>query len=230
MAMKPKKNTSKTAGAGVHTGMNGNTPVKRARANKAQRPALTAKQEAFCVAYVAQGVAATAYRDAYDAAGMKPEVIHNEASRLLDNPEIAMRIKGLQERAAKRAEISAGRVLREYAKLAFLDIRKAFDSAGNLKPITELDDDTAAAVSGLDFEEVFEAQGSGEDRKRVHVGRIHKIKLSDKRAALDSLAKYIGMGAATGKNDQPAQRADDTGATWEHFLSLYRPKESSEPR
>ena len=38
------------------------------------------------------------------------------------------------------------RVLTEYAKLAFLDIRKAFDEDGNLKPIHELDDDTAAAI------------------------------------------------------------------------------------
>ena len=98
------------------------------------------------------------------------------------------------------------RVLAEYAKLAFLDIRKAFDEDGNLVPIHEMDDDTAAAITGLEVEEVratvevdegLEAQPHGgalrRSRERQTVGRLKKVKLSDKKGALDSLAKYLGL-------------------------------------
>lgn len=119
----------------------------------------------------------------------------------MQDPKILLRIDDLRNRAATRAEISVGRVLAEYGKLAFLDIRKAFNETGDLKPISEMDDATAAAVSGLEFEEVFEMQGSGADRERVHVGRIHKLKLTDKRGALDSIAKHLGMFAKSADGD-----------------------------
>ena len=59
---------------------------------------LTAKQEAFCQAYVAgdaKGSATAAYRAAYDADGMKPASIHKESCVLLDNPKVAGRIDEL---------------------------------------------------------------------------------------------------------------------------------------
>ncbi len=195
---------------------------KRKAAKKAEpkRRGLTAKQEAFCNAYIVHGVGATAYRDAYDADGMKPGVVHNEASKLLDNHGIAIRIKQLQERAAARAEITLGRVLRELCKLAFLDIRKAFDEQGDLKSIAELDDETAAAIAGIEYEEIFEMQGEGAERKRVHTGRIHKIKLTDKKTALDSLAKHLApISSQPGALGQPSD-----GGTWEEFLTIFRRK------
>ncbi len=73
--------------------------------------------------------------------------------------------------------------------MAFLDIRKAFTEDGELKPVADLDDDTAAAVAGFEFEEVFELSKG----RKEHTGRLHKIKLSDKKAALDSLGKFLGM-------------------------------------
>ena len=51
-------------------------------------------------------------------------------------------------------EITADRVLKEIARPAFLDIRKAFNADGSLKPIHDLDDDTAAAIAGLEVSEI----------------------------------------------------------------------------
>ncbi len=59
---------------------------------------LTAKQEAFCQAYVAgdtKGSATAAYKAAYRADGMKAASIHREACVTLDNPKIAHRIDEL---------------------------------------------------------------------------------------------------------------------------------------
>ena len=52
-----------------------------------------------------------------------------------------------------------------------------------------MDDATAAAICGVEAEDLYEGRGES----REHVGRLHKIKLSDKKAALDSLAKHIGL-------------------------------------
>lgn len=48
---------------------------------------LTIKQEAFARAYVETGNASEAYRRAYDAARMKPEVIAVKASEFCDKVE-----------------------------------------------------------------------------------------------------------------------------------------------
>lgn len=165
---------------------------------------LTPKQEAFCQRYLETGNASEAYRLAYDAEKMKPESVHRNAHELLANTKIASRLEELKARQLKRHDVTIDRVLAEYAKLAFLDIRKAFDADGNLKPVHELDDDTAAAIAGLEVEvkrvagesdEEFEGQPHGGALRRQHgtTARLHKIKLSDKKGALDSLARHLGM-------------------------------------
>lgn len=150
---------------------------------------LTPKQELFCQKYVESGNASEAYREAYNTERMKPETVNREAFELLQNPKIAARVEELKARQLKRHDVTIERVVREFARLAFLDIRKAFDDEGRLKDIHELDEDTAAAIAGVEVESLFE--GKGKDREII--GRLHKLKLSDKRAALDSLARYLGM-------------------------------------
>ncbi len=146
---------------------------------------LTPKQQRFVAEYVIDlnGTQA-AIR-----AGYAPGSAEVQASRLLSNAKIASAVAKAKQSVAERLGITAERVLTEYARLAFLDIRKVFTAEGNLKPIHDIDDDTVAAISGLEVEDLYE--GKGQDRE--HVGRLHKIKLSDKKAALDSLAKHIGL-------------------------------------
>lgn len=63
---------------------------------------LTPKQEAFVQAYLTTGNASEAYRQAYDAEGMKPETINRKAKELMDNGKIAARLSTLQEQLAER--------------------------------------------------------------------------------------------------------------------------------
>jgi len=88
-----------------------------------------------------------------------------------------------------RTEITQDRVLREYAKLGFFDPRNLFLPDGSPVPIQALDDDTAAAIAGLDVLEVYE--GTGADRK--FVGYVKKYKIASKIGALDSMAKHLGL-------------------------------------
>ena len=85
----------------------------------------------------------------------------------------------------KRTEITQDRVLREFAKLAFFDPRKLFDADGKPLPIHQLDDDTAAVVAGLDVASVGNSD--------MGIGEVLKIKLADKKGALDSVARHLGM-------------------------------------
>ena len=74
---------------------------------------LTAKQEAFCLAYIETGNASEAYRRAYDASKTKPDVVHVKASQLLANGRVAVRVAELQAEAAKRNEITVDDLLAE---------------------------------------------------------------------------------------------------------------------
>ena len=146
--------------------------------------ALTPKQESFCKEYIRTGNATEAYRLSYDTKKATAKSVNELASRMLKDIKIASRIKELQEKINERFEISVGRVLQEYAKIAFLDPRRMFDEAGNLLPVTKMEADVAAVLAG------FEINMTMEGAKFLQVA---KVKFSSKVAALDSLARHLGM-------------------------------------
>lgn len=110
----------------------------------------------------------------------------------LQKPYIADAIAEARKKLSEGAGVTQERVVKELARLAFLDIRKAFDDEGRLKPIVDLDDDTAAAIAGLEIE-VERSRKPQTDEEIQLATRTHKIKLSDKKGALDSLARHLGM-------------------------------------
>lgn len=67
---------------------------------------LTIKQERFCMVYVETGNASEAYRQAYNAENMKEASINVNASKLLTDAKIALRIKELKSGHTKRHELT----------------------------------------------------------------------------------------------------------------------------
>ncbi|WCM42391.1 terminase small subunit [Flavobacterium sp. CBA20B-1] len=65
---------------------------------------LTVKQEAFCQAYMRLGDKSAAYREVYSCSKMKPETIHERASRLSKEYKVNARIDELQSKAREIAE------------------------------------------------------------------------------------------------------------------------------
>ena len=122
-------------------------------------------------------------------AGYSPRTANEQGARLLAHVSIQEAVQAAKEKRSQRVEITQDRVLLEYARLAFFDPRKLFDDNGKPMDITALDDDTAAALVGLDV--VEEYQGAGESRE--FVGYTKKYKLANKLGALDSLGKHLGM-------------------------------------
>lgn len=168
-----------------------------ALADKSKR--LSPKQERFVAEYLIDlNATQAAIR-----AGYSHKTAGSQAFDLLKKPEIQAAIDAARKRTADKLEITRERILAEYAKLAFVDPRRFYNEDGSLKAVTDLDDDTAAALSGIEIDEINAAPGS------PPLGYSKKVKWHDKRAALDSIARLMGWNQdklkLQGDAEQPIQ-------------------------
>ena len=107
------------------------------------------------------------------------------AIRLLRKNHVQAAIQAAMDARAKRLELSADNVLEEIRRVAFCDPRQFFRADGSLVPIPELSAEAAAALAGMDVEEV-----GGGDRPLI---RTKKIRLVSKVAALEMAAKHLRL-------------------------------------
>ncbi len=103
----------------------------------------------------------------------------------LTKPDIQKRISERLEELKRSTQITQEMVLKEYAKISFFDPRRLYGVDGKLLPVHKLDADVAAAIGGVDISERLLGDDGIEFTK--------KIKFIDKKGALDSLAKHLGM-------------------------------------
>jgi phage terminase small subunit len=148
---------------------------------------LTPKQQKFCEEYLIDlNASQAAIR-----AGYSKETYGSIGHENLQKPEIQEYITILQQELQTKTGITKERVLAEFAKIAFFDLRDAYTGDGSLKAPNELSDEAAGAISGID---VYEERVSDEDsEEKIVVGTTKKIKLHDKIRALDSLSKHLGL-------------------------------------
>jgi len=111
-------------------------------------------------------------------------------------------------------------VLREYARIAFADIRKFTEKNGDsgarqFKQLDDLSDDEAAAI--------VEFSTDGE-------GRTAKIKLHDKKKALEALARHLGLFAARREQSRnPSASARELRELLERrFARILKPEGSAD--
>lgn len=147
--------------------------------------ALTPKQKIFADEYLIDLNATRAYKAAYPSV-KKDDTAAAAGARLLRDVKVAAYIQERMDARAQRTEITQDRVLQEYARIAFFDPRKLFNDDGRPLHLSELDDDTAAAVAGLEVNELYDGDGES-------IGDVKKYKIADKKGALDSLARHLGM-------------------------------------
>lgn len=152
--------------------------------SKGMRRGLTSKQAAFVLEYqVDRNATQAAIR-----AGYSPKTAASIGEENLRKPEIRGAIDvGLTDLAA-RVGITAEMVLRERKRIAFFDPRKLLDGEGNPMPLQDLDDDTAAAIAGLD---VVQMMGGAETPGVISL--VKKYKLAAKDTSLAALEKYLGL-------------------------------------
>jgi phage terminase small subunit len=162
---------------------------------------MSLRQEKFVVEYLKDGNGT----QAAIRAGYSPKGADVRAIQLLAIDRIAAKIEAGRNRILSRTEISVGRVLREFACLAFLDPAKLFNAQGELLPIREMPEDARRALAGIEIEELFEYERGS----RSQVGNLRKIRLTSKLGALETLAKHLGMLRErvehTGKDGRPIE-------------------------
>lgn len=163
---------------------------------------LTPKQEAFAVA-VASGMSQSdAYRTAYPtSAKWLAKSVWERASALAADAKVQARIADLLKKAAESNDVTVERLLREMARLAFIDPRKLVGPGGAVLPLHELDEDTARAVASMEVSQDFEFTEDG----KVPAGYTKKVKLWDKRASLEMLGRHLKM-----FTDRVEHSADDS--------------------
>jgi phage terminase small subunit len=146
---------------------------------------LTDKQERFCDEYL---IDLNATRAAIRA-GYSVKTATSIASENLSKPDIQKLIQEKREKIEEENSITRKMILEGYRKLAFYDSRKFYDENGNVKDVPDLDDDEAFALSAF---EVMEEKGGDGEGHQVALGHTKKIKMSDRKGALDSLCKVLG--------------------------------------
>jgi len=149
---------------------------------------LTNAQKRFCDEYLIDLNATRAYKVAYPKC-KEDETANAASSRMLRNVKVQEYISEKQKEIEKRTEVTQDMVIKELAKIAFLDIRKLYTENGQLKNVADIDSDTAGAISSLETLEEYE--GYGDDREKI--GDTQKVKLLDKTKALELLGKHLGM-------------------------------------
>lgn len=149
---------------------------------------MTNAQKRFCDEYLIDLNATRAYKVAYPKC-KEDETANAASSRMLRNVKVQEYISEKQKEIEKRTEVTQDMVIKELAKIAFLDIRKLYTENGQLKNVADIDSDTAGAISSLETLEEYE--GYRDDREKI--GDTQKVKLLDKTKALELLGKHLGM-------------------------------------
>ena len=149
---------------------------------------MTDAQKRFCDEYLIDLNATRAYKVAYSRC-KKDETANVNGSKLLRNTKVQEYIAERMKEREQRTEITQDIVIKELAKIAFLDIRKLYTENGQLKNIADIDSDTAGAISQLETLEEYE--GYGDDREKI--GDTQKVKLLDKTKALELLGRHLGI-------------------------------------
>ena len=164
---------------------------------------LNAKQERFVAEYVANPNASEAARRA----GYSQKTAYSIGQRLLKHVEVKAAIDAGLQQLHSRIELSAERTRQEIARVAYGDIRKLVDDAGNLRPLQDLDDHTAATVASVEVR----TERDPEDESKVTT--VTKVKTWDKMRALDMAGRYHGMFKDriehTGKDGGPVEVVSD---------------------
>ncbi len=126
-------------------------------------------------------------------AGYSEKTAASTASRLLTYVNIKNMIKSLGEELRERAIVTKEEIAAELQKIGFSDIRQVFDVDGNLLPVHEISDSAAAALSGVDVDQLYGITPEG----RATIGETKKVKMWDKLKALSQLTELYGYNAPT---------------------------------
>jgi phage terminase small subunit len=150
-----------------------------------EKKKLTPKQKRFVAEYVKEPNG----KKAAIKAGYSKKCSKQSAHENLTKPYLKEAVENKLEAVHKKIGLDTEKILKELLRIATSDLRQAFKEDGTLKPIHELPDDIAKAISGVEVDETFEGHGLD----RTWTGYTKKLKLWDKNKSLEMLAKHLKL-------------------------------------
>lgn len=156
---------------------------------------LTDKQRVFCEEYIIDFNG----RQAAIRAGYEPNSASEIASQNLTKLNVQAYLSELMQARSERTAITQDRVLAEIARIAFSDIRKAFDENNNLLDPKSWPDDFAPCVSSIKVTEVMKDRNDESDT----VSWVKEIKLWDKGKQIELAGRHLGMFEKDNKQKTP---------------------------
>jgi phage terminase small subunit len=146
---------------------------------------LDPREEAFVTEYMRDSNG----RRAAIAAGWSEGSAGTTANRLLSLKRIRESITREQQRLAHAEGVTREKIVRETARLAFVDPRRMFGRGNRLLAPDEWPDDIASAVASIEVES---------RKDGTELIRVAKIKFWDKNSALEKLFKHLGLEKSEG--------------------------------
>ncbi len=105
--------------------------------------------------------------------------------KMMKRPQVQRLIAEHRDKAMAAAELSVADTLQQLRRFLMYDVRKLYSPEGAPLHITELSDDMAAAIVGVEVV----TKGNSE----MGFGEVTKYKLADKVAALDKAMRYHAL-------------------------------------
>ena len=93
-------------------------------------------------------------------AGYSQRTAEVQASQLLRNSKIRVALEDAMQARSKRTQVTADRVIAEYARLAFANMRDYWPKKGETIDLQRLDQDRTAAVKEIIIDEFVDQAGN----------------------------------------------------------------------
>ena len=115
-------------------------------------------------------------------AGYSPKTANEQGNRLLTNVSVQTELNKQMAKRSKRTGVTQDRVVRELAKIAFLDMTQVVDDHGRIRNDATPED--RACIESIKYKSSSGDQGESVERE---------IKVASKLKALELLGKHLGM-------------------------------------
>lgn len=149
---------------------------------------LSEKQRAFAIALPT----AATQEAAMLAAGYGAQHARKNSATLAAHPDVVIVVNHLVGSAVKEAQDDVERLIKELCHSGLADPLGMFNDDDTLKPLREWPEELRRALSGIEIDEIWEHQGTGNKRKKVQIGLTKKVKFWNKLDAIEKIAKIRG--------------------------------------
>lgn len=151
-------------------------------------------------------------------AGYSKISARNQSLVLMRNHAVRKAIDIAMSSRLLAVNVSADRIIAEYAKIAFLNPKSFYDADGKPLDVASIPDEAAAAIAGIEIESRFERSDSDEATEV----RTKKVHLASKLGALNALAKMAAFAGTFGKPDEPGGGGTTNNVQFVYNVNLGR--------